>query len=139
MRALGPVAGVLGGLCWVVRWVADMAGVAASWADPVRWAGLGLLAIALAVVGASLVSRSALWLRLIVAVAFPVLVWSLFSVVRGDGDAIVLEGAVGLLAIVLSVAVMVVGRRGAEPAAPRSRRHGSHAPRTPRHGSHAAR
>jgi len=129
VRALGPVAGVLGGLCWVVRWVADMAGVDASWADPVRWAGLGLLAVALAVVGVSLVSKSALWLRLIVAVAFPVLVWSLFSVIRGDGDAIVLEGAVGLLAVVLSVAVLVVVRRGAEPAAPRTPRHGSHAAR----------
>ena len=129
MRALGPVTGVLGGLCWVVRWVADLAGVAASWADPVRWMGLGLLAVALGIVGASLVSRSARWLRLVVAVAFPVLVWSLFSVFRGDGDAIVLEAAVGLLAVVLSGAVLVVGRRGEEPAAPRTTRHGSHAAR----------
>ena len=129
VRALGPVAGVLGGLCWVVRWVVDLTGVAASWADPVRWAGLGLLAVALACVGASLVSKSALWLRLIVAVAFPALVWSLFSVVRGDGDAVALEGALGLLAVVLSVVVVVVGRRSAAPEPTRGGRHGSHAAR----------
>ena len=128
-RALGPVAGVLGGLCWVIRWVADTAGVASSCADTVQWAGLGLLAVALGVVGASLVSKSALWLRLIVAVAFPLLVWSVFSVVRGDGDAVALEGALGLLALVLSAVVVVVGRHGAAPAAERGGRHGSHAAR----------
>lgn len=130
VRALGPVAGVLGGLCWVVGWVADTAGVASSWSDTVHWAGLGLLALALAVVGAGLVSKSALWLRLLVAVAFPLLVWSVYSVVRGDGDAVALEGAIGLLAVVVSGAFVVVGRRGAEATAPsRGGRHGSHAAR----------
>jgi hypothetical protein len=129
VRALGPVVGLLGGLCWVARWVADLAGVAAGWADAVYWAGLGLLAVALAVVGASLVSKSALWLRLIVAVAFPLLVWSIYAVVRGEGDAVALEGAIGLVAVVLSGVVVVVGRRGATPAPPRGGRHGSHAAR----------
>jgi hypothetical protein len=126
VRALGPVAGLLGGLCWVARWVADLTGTAADWADAASWVGLGLLAVALAVVGAGLVSRSALWLRLIVAVAFPLLVWSIYSVVRGEGSTVALDGAIGLLAVVLSLVYAVVGRRGATPAAPRR---GSHAAR----------
>ncbi len=129
VRALGPVAGVLGGLCWVALWVADVAGVAAGWADAVHWVGLGLLAVALAVVGANLVSKSALWLRLIVAVAFPLLVWSIYSVVQGDGDSVAVDGATGLLAVILSGVVVAVGRRGAAPTPQRGGRHGTHAAR----------
>ena len=44
VRVLGPVAGLLGGLCWVVRWVADLAGTTGGWCDSLHWAGLGLLA-----------------------------------------------------------------------------------------------
>ena len=128
VRALGPVAGLFGGLCWVVRWLADAAGTTGGWSDSLHWAGLGLLLVALAVVGASLVSTSALWLRLIVAAALPLLVWSIFSVVRGGGDAIVLEGAIGLLAVVISTGLVVVARRAATPAVGGGR-HGSHAAR----------
>jgi hypothetical protein len=129
VRALGPVAGVLGGLCWLALWVADVAGVAAGWAGTVHGVGLGLLMVALAVVGANLVSRSALWLRLIVAVAFPLLAWSIYSVVQGDGDSVAVDGAAGLLAVILSGVVVVVGRRGAAPAPQRGGRHGTHAAR----------
>src|SRR5688572_32961931 len=115
VRALGPVAGLLGGLCWVIRWVGNLAGGAGGWGDSLRWAGIGLLAIALAVVGAGLVSRSALWLRLLVAVAFPLLVGSLYSVIRGVGDAVALVGAIGLLAVVLAAGFLVVSHRAAEP------------------------
>jgi hypothetical protein len=129
VRALGPVAGLLGGLCWVVRWLADAVGTTGGWSDSLHWAGLGLLLVALAVVGAGLVSRSALWLRLIVAAALPLLVWSIFSVVRGEGDAIVLEGAIGLLAVLVSTGLVLAGRRAADPAVGGGGRHGSHAAR----------
>ena len=128
VRALGPVAGLLGGLCWVVRWLADAMGTTGGWSDSLHWAGLGLLLVALAVVGAGLVSRSALWLRLIVAAAFPLLVWSIFSVVRGEGDAIVLEGAIGLLAVLVATGFVLAGRRAAAPVGSGGR-HGSHAAR----------
>jgi len=131
VRALGPVAGLLGGLCWVTRWVGDLAGGAGGWGDSFRWAGIGLLAVALAVVGAGLVSRSALWLRLLVAVAFPLLVGSLCSVVGGGGDAVALEGVFGLLAVVLAAGFLVVGHRVAAPVVQRG---GGGA-----RGSHAAR
>ena len=129
VRALGPVAGLLGGLCWVARWLVDLAVGTAGWSDSLHWVGLGLLAVALAVVGSSLVSRSAWWLRLVVAVALPLLVWSIFSVLRGDGEAIGLGGSLGMLAVVLAAATLVAGRRTAAPGIERGGRHGSHAAR----------
>ena len=130
---MGPVVGLLGGLCWVVRWVVEMIGFSPGWSGPVHWMGLGLLCLALAAVGAGLVSRSALWLRVIVALAFPLLVWSVYTVLRGSGDDPAFDGVVGLLAVVLSVvAVMAARRSAAPPPVARGGRHGSH-------GSHAAR
>ncbi len=128
LRVLAAVVGVLGGGCWVARWVADDP----TWGVRAHWAGLGLLALALAVVGAGLVSRSALWLRVIVAVAFPALVWSVYTVVRGSGDGLALDGAVGAVAVVWSLVVLLLALRtrggGGDPAPkPVKRKPGSHA------------
>lgn len=129
LRVLAAVVGVLGGGCWVARWIAGDP----AWGDAAHWAGLGLLAVALAVVGAGLVSRSALWLRAIVAVAFPVLVWSVYTVVRGSGDGVGLDGALGAVAMLWSVVVLALTLRGrseapdAAPDRPARRKPGSHA------------
>lgn len=132
MRTLGTVAGLLGGSCWAARWGADLAGADPVWAAPAYWLGLALLALALATVGAGLVSRSAAWLRVVVAVALPLLVWSLYAVVRGSGESPGLDGVLGVLAAVLAGAALVTSRRSAaattRPAA-RGGRHGSHAAR----------
>ncbi len=124
-RAPSHLTGLLGGLCLVLRWLVDLG----SWEDPVRWVGLGLLALALAALGAGLVSSSAWGLRVFVAVAFPLLVWSLLSAVRGTGDATGLEGALGLVALVASGAAVVAARRGEEAAVEHGSRRGSHASR----------
>jgi hypothetical protein len=133
LRVVAAVGGVLGGGCWVARWVAGDP----AWGDAAHWAGLGLLALALAVVGAGLVSRSALWLRVIVAVAFPVLVWSVYTVVRGSGDGVGLDGALGAVAMLWSLVVLGLTLRGrsgrpadvpaAVPDKPARRKPGSHA------------
>jgi len=128
VRALGPVAGLLGGLCWLLRWFVD-AGATSGWSGPLHRVGLGLLVVALAAVGAGLVSRSPLWLRVVVAVAFPLLAWSLYSVIRGDGHGVALDGAIGLLAVVCSAAAAATARRTAAPAVSRGGRHGSHVAR----------
>ena len=129
LRVLAAVAGALGGACWVARWVADLAGDVPGWAGGAHWAGLGLLGVALAGVGAGLVSRSALWLRAIVAVAFPLLVWSVYQVVKGTGDDLRLDGILGVVAILGSVA-MLLRARGQRPADEKPRRsHGSHSAR----------
>ena len=127
LRAVGPVAGVIGGLCWAARWGADLAGRDPGWGPAVHWIGLAFLLVMLAGLGTELVSKGAVWLRAIVAVALPLLVWSVYAVVRGDGDGIVLAGVLGLLAALTSGGALLATRR----AAP--------APSTGRHGSHAAR
>ena len=126
LRVLALVAGLLGGACWVARWGADLAGSAPAWSESVYWVGLGLLGLALACAGGGLVSRSAAWLRLIVAAAFPLLVWSVYAVVKGDQEAIALDGVLGAVAIVGSLALYsLTGRHVPEPE-PR-RRPGTHA------------
>lgn len=119
LRVLAAVVGVLGGGCWAARWIADDP----SWGTGAHWAGLVLLALSLAVVGAGLVSRSALWLRAIVAIAFPALVWSVYAVVRGRGDAVALDGVVGAVALAWSLVVLVLALRSrgggaGDPATP---------------------
>ncbi len=125
LRVLATVATLLGGVCWTARWVADLAGNGAGWADPADLAGLALLALGLAGVGAGLVSRSALWLRAIVAVAYPLLVWSVYSVIRGDGDAVTLNGVLGVFAVLAALGALLRARRSRPPVA----RHGSHVAR----------
>lgn len=87
LTLVARTAGLLGGLLWVARLVADN--------DVLRWAGLVLLAVAGAGAGAALVSSSASWLRLIVAVALPVLVWSVLEVLHEGGDDAVIDAVVG--------------------------------------------
>ena len=129
LRALAVLAGLLGGACWAVRWILDLAGNDPSWGETAHWAGLGLLGLALAGVGAGLVSRGAVWLRVLVAIAFPLLVWSVYSTIRGTGDDVRLDGLLGVVAI-LGSAVPLVRSRGERPVDERPRR---------RQGSHSAR
>lgn len=125
LRALAAIAGLLGALCWVARWVVTAASDEPTWSTPAYVAGLALLGVALAGVGAGLVSSSAPWLRVLVAVAFPALVWSVYSVVKGEGTAVTLDGVIGAVAVVLAIIGVVLERRRAKAA--RGRRAGSHA------------
>jgi hypothetical protein len=124
LRSLAATAGLLGGLCWVARWVADLASGEPAWGPAAYVAGLVLLGLALAGVGAGLVSSSATWLRVIVAIALPALVWSVYSVVRGESGSLALDGVLGVVAVVLCAAEMVLARRRTRAARPR--RAGSH-------------
>lgn len=126
---LAPAAGLSGGLCWVVPGLADVLGSTPGWIGTFHWVGLVLLGLALAAVGSGLVSRSAPWLRAIVALAFPLLVWSVYFMLRGSGDDPAFDGAVGVLAVVLSVVAPVVSRRSAAVPSVQRGRHGSHAAR----------
>ena len=87
LRAVALVSGVAGGLCWLALLVLDRVESGSTGLhDALHWAGLVLLGCAMVGFGASLVSRSALWLRVIVGIAFPALVWSVLEVFHPAGD-----------------------------------------------------
>jgi len=122
LRAVMVFCGAVGGLAWAARYVLDLAGTTqGTLVDALYWGGLALLAIALVGFGMGLVSKSAMWLRLIVGVAFPALVWSVLEVLR-TGDEALVDGAFG--AVVVVIAVIEASRSRAEEP----RRHaGAHA------------
>lgn len=113
MRVVAAVAGLLGGLCWV----------GGLWAEALAVVGAALLAVAVLGAGAGLVSRSAVWLRLVVAVCFLALVASVVQVLRDNLDPEGVLAAVGGAAVV--VAVVALARR--RPVTAQSRPRGAHA------------
>ncbi|WP_121257941.1 hypothetical protein [Nocardioides ferulae] len=140
MRAtvLAAVAGLLGGGCWV--------GGALLEEESLHWAGLALLALALAAAGTRLVSSSAGWLQALVAVAFPLLVWSVLEVVRDGLDADpAVDGVAGGAAMLIAVAGLVRARAasraavpvGPAPQVPAPRRAGSRRATRRDRGTHA--
>ncbi len=130
------VAGLLGGLLWIVRVVLDRAGLSSE-LDALHWSGLVLLAVALAAVGAGLVSKSATWLRIVVAVAVPLLVWSVVEVVRPVGDALAFDGVLGAIVVLAALGSLLRRRpRKDAPGTPRPSR-AARAARGRATGSHA--
>lgn len=129
------VAALLGGLVWIARWLADAA-LTDGTSGLLHWVGTGLFALALAVAGASLVSSSAPPLRALVAVAFPLLMWSVVEFVRPADDALFL-GLLGALGA--SVAVVGLARSRPEKREKRQKRQKrQRRPPARRAGSHAA-
>lgn len=125
MRVPAAVAGLLGGLCWLGAYAADAADAGAGLIDGLTWAGLALLVVATLLAGASLVSRSATWLRVLVAVCFALLAGSVLEVVRESADPVSVDAVFGAGAVVVAAVALARGRR-TDPAPPR-RNHGSHA------------
>jgi hypothetical protein len=115
------VAGLLGGLCWVARAVLDELDASSGAVDALHWGGIALIAISMVCLGAGLVSSSATWLRVIVAICVPLLVWSVLEAIRGGVADRWVEGGFGAL---LAVYCMV-GLARARPRRSR-RQHGSH-------------
>ena len=101
-RVLAQISGMLGGLAWLIRWGADLAGNDPSWGGGGHWIGLGLLGVSVGLVGAGTVSKGAVWLRVIVGVAAPLLAWSVYAVIKGDSAGIVLDGVLGLAAAIVA-------------------------------------
>lgn len=103
LRTYAGTTGLLGGAAWVVRYFLAQ--------DAVWWAGLALLGLACAATGAALVSRSAVALRLFVAVAFPALVASVWWVVRdGSTDTEVVDAVCGGAAALVSLVALSTAR-----------------------------
>jgi hypothetical protein len=124
LRAIARWAGLLGGLFWLLRFVLDLAGSDGVVLDLLHWAGGVLLFVGLASMGAGLVSTSATWLQAIVAVAFPLLVWSVLEVLHPAGNAVAIDGIFGLVAAGVAVYAIVKAR---PERPPRARHAGAHA------------
>ena len=120
VRALARVCGLLGGACWVTRLVRG-----GEPADPLYWAGLALLFVAMFGLGTTLVSKGALWLQVIVGVAFPLLVWSVVEVLHSAGDPVVIDAVAGVL--IGGAALLGLGRSGSGEERPPRRHAGAHA------------
>ena len=124
LRTVTMGAGVLGGACWLLRLVLDVAGTDdGSFVALLEWAGLVLVGVALGALGAGLVGKSELWLRAIVAVAFPLLVWSVLEVLRPAGNPAVIDGLLGV--VVLAICARRLAQDGGTAAERRA--HGAHA------------
>jgi hypothetical protein len=95
LRSVATAFGLVGGLCWVIRFFSDQ--------EVLAWAGLILLGIACAAAGAGLVRSSAVPLRLFVAVAFPALVWSVLELVRDAGPDQSIDGGFGAAGVLAAL------------------------------------
>ncbi|HET7194309.1 MAG TPA: hypothetical protein VFI99_04910 [Nocardioides sp.] len=121
VRPLARVCGLLGGLCWVARWVLGGGTVG----DVLQWAGLVLLFVGLFGLGTALVNKGEVWLQVIVGVAFPLLVWSVVEVLHASGDPVVIDAVVGVM--IAATCVLALGPRGEGGQRPPRRHAGAHA------------
>jgi hypothetical protein len=122
-KTLVRIAGVLGGLCWIGQAAVNDYDAASAAANALYWGGAALILVALVGLGAGLVS-GATWLRLIVGLCVPLLVWSIIEVLHAEASDDFVDGGLGL-ALALICAAALLGDDGSEPeTAPRG---GSHA------------
>ena len=125
MRTAAALAGLLGGVAWIAAFVLDKMDRAGP-ADIAAGIGLVLLAVAAVAAGAGLVSRSASWLRVVVAICFALLVWSVLQVLSDGINERLVQGLAGLVGAV--VGLVVLARKPAPVhASVASRSRGSHA------------
>ena len=122
LRVIARWAGLVGGLAWLTRYLLDLVGASQSTMSVLYWLGLVLLFGGMASMGAGLVSAT--WLRAIVAVAFPLLVWSVLEVLHPSGNAYAIDGLFGLLAAAIAAVAIAKAPRERPP---RTRSAGAHA------------
>lgn len=119
------IAGAVGGLLWLVRWVADV--------DALLWPGAVLLSVVALAAGASLVRPVVL--RVVVGLCVVALAWSLAAVVDVQGSLLVggVVGAVVALGCLVVLPRTLRSPGGADaPAAPPAEAAASPAPSGPR-------
>lgn len=112
------LAGVIGGLCWLVQAAINQYDAAGAVVDALYWGGAALIAVALVGMGASLVSAAPA-LRVLVGLCVPVLVFSILAAVR-DGNENVVDGGFGLILTLICAAQLLGGTDQSEPGARRS-------------------
>jgi hypothetical protein len=109
LRRTAPLAGLTGGLAWVVAFfLPDGGGVETA----LLWLGAILLTVALFGLGLLLVRSDVLALRVFVGIALPTLVWGVFGIVHQSAiDPGLVDAVFG--AIVGLVSALRLGHHGA--------------------------
>jgi hypothetical protein len=127
LRVAAALTGLVGGLTWITVLVFDRASGGGVVVDALTWAGLFLLAIAALGAGASLVSRSAVWLRVLVAICFAALVGSFIELLSESYDDLIVYAVSGAVAVVASVVALARSERAAGGHVDGHRTGGTHA------------
>ena len=113
LRRAAQIAGLLGGIAWVVAWLLPDGGSAADLLQPV---GAVLLTLAMFGLGLRLVRSDFLALRVFVGIALPTLVWGVFGVVhQAASDPGLVDAVFGAVCGLL--AGLRLTQRGATPRA----------------------
>lgn len=107
-RRIAGLCWLLGGAVWVARWQLSLS---PSATDTMRYAGLALVGVGLLIAGASLVKRGTWWLRGVAAVGAAGLTWSVAEVFRPTGEALMFDGGIGIVAVVVGLFGVATGRR----------------------------
>ena len=125
---LSRVAGVLGGLCWVIRAVLDDGDGPESLINGLHYGGMALLVLSLLGIGAGLVS-GLVALRVVVAICLVALAWAILEFLHQQYADRTVDGVLGGLMVVYCLAGLVVRwrRRGDDGPSQARRSSGSHA------------
>ena len=105
LRVAAALCGVVGGLAWISALIFDRARGGPA-VDVLTWTGMFLLGVATVSAGASLVSSSAFWLRILVAACFAMLVGSVLALLSDSVEDLVVYAAFGAVAVVASVVAL---------------------------------
>ncbi len=121
-RTLVRIAGAVGGLCWLGQAAVSEYDAAEAAVNALYWGGGALILVALVGLGAGLVSGAA-WLRLIVGLCFPLLVFSIIEILHAETSDNIVDGGFGLGLALICAAQLLGGVPGDEKPV----RGGSHA------------
>jgi hypothetical protein len=113
-RTAGCLAGLLGGLCWIARYLLDSFDVSAPDSNTgiaLLWVGGTWLLLALAAGGVALVRRAPLWLRVLVGAATALLGVVLLSLLYGPLDKLLADALFGGVVAAGSLLLLLRGRR----------------------------
>jgi hypothetical protein len=123
------LAGILGGICWVARYLLDDLGVADAGGQggtALRWAGLTWLALALFAAGAGLTSRAVIMLRVLVGVCVVLLGATALSLLYPLTGRLMADAVFGGVCALGSVVVWWRGRGRGRSEAHHAGSHSAH-------------
>jgi hypothetical protein len=102
LRRIAQLAGLAGGIAWVLASVLDDGSVAVG----LRWVGAILLTFALFGLGLLLVKSDVMVLRVFVALALPTLVWGVVAILRDSVSESLVDTVFGAAVAVISAVML---------------------------------